>query len=96
MNKLPENKIFGLELELSSALELSAEQVAARLRDNRTDIDVISSYIEGRSASSRWKIVPDTSITCNISQLDCNKFKLVSPPLVAEKGHASVIQMLKN
>ncbi len=93
--KVPENARFGLELELSSAMHLLPENVANYLKDNHTNFDVIHSYGAGRSTSDNWKIVPDSSIVCSASQPDCNKFELVSPPLLSGNGLRDLSRVLK-
>ena len=93
--KLPPSSKFGIELELTSAMQLSPENIADLLQDSRTEVVVIGNYHAGRQTSNHWKIVSDSSIACNINQPDCNKFELVSPPLCAGKGLGNVNGVLK-
>jgi len=94
MMKVPETARFGIELELSSAMQLQAETVAPYLQDTDIEVHVIRDYRQGRSTSDQWKLVPDGSIVCSASQPDCNKFELVSPPLCAGKGLHHVSRIL--
>jgi hypothetical protein len=93
--KLPYSSKFGIELELTSANEIIPEDIAYYIEGNRTEVSVIQNYSDGRHTSNNWKIVPDSSIVCNISQPDCNKFELVSPPLKSGDGLSTVHSILK-
>jgi hypothetical protein len=93
--KLPYQAQFGIELELTSASYLPAENVASYLEGADDSTVMIQNYSDGRTTSNRWKIVPDSSIMCSTSQPDCNKFELVSPPLSSGDGLGNVHTILK-
>ena len=93
MLKLPPIAKFGIELELTSAMHLPPQDLAPLLGDCGINV-ICLEYGAGRSVSSQWKIVPDSSIQCNRSQPDCNKFELVSPPLTGGDGLSNVSRVL--
>jgi hypothetical protein len=96
MVKLREDVSFGIELELTSAVHLTPDMIAARLSNNQVGtVEVIDSYHDGRSTSSNWKIMPDSSIVCNRSLPDCNTFELVSPVLQGGHGLQQVYSIVK-
>ena len=80
----PEAK-FGVELEMSSPPLVTPEDITSKLLNHGVDIhNSVHSYIDGRiHRDSEWKLVPDGSIVCNTSEPDCNRFELVSPPLLS-------------
>jgi hypothetical protein len=88
--KLPDDSNFGIELELTSATQLSPDDIAAQLRRGVGDVRVMTSYSQGQRQIDGWKLVPDASISCNISQPDCNTFELVSPVLRGGHGLGEV------
>lgn len=96
MAALSDDSQFGIELEMSSPSYNSEYQIAQNLEaTNDLQIDVIDTWSGGRSTSDHWKLVPDGSITCNISQPDCNRFEVVSPPLRSGGGLSQVNKILR-
>ena len=94
--RLPPLQQFGVELELTSALQLQPTSIANALSSYpTTNICVIESYSEGRLTSTDWKLVPDGSIMCSVSVPDCNKFELVSPILKGGDGLNRIDQILR-
>ena len=93
MVKMPEDSRFGIELELTSAVDLSPEIIASQLSRGVGDVRVASSYREGREHINGWKLVPDSSISCNLSQPNCNTFELVSPVLQGGDGLGQVAKV---
>ena len=94
MIKVPSMARFGIELELSSAMHLQAINVANQLANGTTAIKFIQNYREGRATIDQWKIVPDGSLACNRTEPDCNKFELVSPPLIGGEGLCNISRIL--
>jgi hypothetical protein len=94
-SKMPDGAKFGLELELSSAMDVMPEDVADSLSRGRTQVHLIQDYSSGIITLEDWKLVPDSSIVCSISQPECNKFELVSPPLVEGAGLEQVHVLLR-
>ena len=90
--KVPDQQCFGVELELTSPLGVTLETIAARVP---LPVEVIRNYREGRSTSTNWKMVPDSSIVCSASLPDCNKFELVSPVLQGGSGLGQVSTVLR-
>lgn len=93
MAALPENE-FGIELECTTNSDLESIQAAMPV-----PCLLIRNYAQGQETSESWKIVPDSSIACNISMPNCNTFEIVSPVLRGGKGLSQVnkiCQALKN
>jgi len=82
MNAIPDEQKVGIELELSSPKNETLEKVANALQG--ADFAVRKYEKCHKTVVSDWKIVPDTSIVCNV--LNCNTFELVSPILRGEAG----------
>jgi len=91
--KMPDGFNFGIELELTSETTVSSEDIAAQLRRGVGDVRVITSYSQGQQQIGGWKLVPDASIVCNISQPNCNTFELVSPVLRGGDGLSEVAKI---
>ena len=94
MLKVPDFQSFGIELELTSAPQNHPSIIAQDISGS-IDIEVFDSYRAGRSTSNSWKLVPDSSIVCNMSMPDCNTFELVSPVLQGGDGLGSVARVLR-
>jgi len=96
MNKVPPSAKFGIELELTSVNQLDTNYISEQLQDDHNiAIDVIDIYRASRHTSTNWKMVPDGSIVCSTTQPDCNKFELVSPPLMGGQGLQDVNIVLR-
>lgn len=95
MVKMPDDSRFGIELELTSAIDLSPQIIASQISRGVGDVRIITSYGEGREQTNGWKLVPDSSISCNISQPNCNTFELVSPVLQGGDGLGQVAEVTK-
>ena len=93
MLKMPNDQRFGIELELTSAVHVPPETVAKNLESATMPVEVVSNYNAGRSTSWHWKVVPDSSIVCNTSMPNCNRFELVSPILHGSTGLQHVSQI---
>lgn len=91
MRKLPESQRFGIELELTSEWNVSSQDVANLMP---MEVEVVETWRAGRSTSSYWKIVPDSSIVCSPHQPSCNKFEIVSPVLRGGNGLTQVSKVL--
>ncbi|CAJ1960364.1 unnamed protein product [Cylindrotheca closterium] len=90
--RLPDGAQFGIELEMSSGATITPEYLAYELSgDNRYQVQA---YDYTHATVDHWKIVPDSSIVCNRSEPDCNKFELVSPPLGPGAGLTQVHAIL--
>lgn len=96
----PEQK-FGIELELTTnpddpavTLEAIASSLTNKLRGRFGRISVIQNYGEGRRTTNVWKMVPDSSIVCNLSSPNCTTFELVSPVLAGVPGLQQATQVL--
>lgn len=95
--KMPTQVKFGIELELTSATSLTLETIATALSNRRTGtVQVIQSHRQGREQTDCWKLVPDGSIFCSVSQPDCNTFELVSPILQGGDGLNRVSSILQS
>jgi len=88
--RLPDQAQFGIELEMSSGANMTPDYLAHDLNSGSRYQVQAHDYGSGRETVNYWKIVPDSSIVCNQSQPDCNKFELVSPPLGRGEGLAEV------
>ena len=97
MLKLRDDLNYGIELELTSPTHWTLPDIASRLSrcGGVGPVDVIDNYQQGRSTSNNWKLVPDSSIVCNPSEPDCNKFELVSPVLQGGNGLQQVNAIVK-
>mmetsp|Transcript_7725 Transcript_7725/g.8974 ORF Transcript_7725/g.8974 Transcript_7725/m.8974 type:complete len:525 (+) Transcript_7725:75-1649(+) len=94
--KLPEKQRFGIELELTSAMQVNIQNVGSNLGPiGGKEVKVIGDYGKSRQTSEHWKLVPDSSIMCSISQPDCNKFELVSPILQGGRGLSEMNLILR-
>jgi hypothetical protein len=96
MLRIPDDACFGIELELTSAVHIPPETVAQNLESATIRFEVmVNDYRAGRATSCNWKLVPDSSIVCNTSMPNCNRFELVSPILMGGGGLNQVSQILK-
>jgi len=97
MAKLSSEAKFGVELEMSSPPYITPQDITLKLTDHGVDIhNSVHSYSDGRIHRDReWKLVPDGSIVCNTSEPDCNRFELVSPPLISGPGLSQISSVLK-
>lgn len=100
MMKLREGTQVGIELEMSTGWHVTRDYIEQELSRNGINIENHDgSWSEAKKTSLNWKIVGDSSILCNVSQPDCNRFELVSPILRSERGllsAANVLQQLSN
>ncbi|KAG7341960.1 putative amidoligase enzyme [Nitzschia inconspicua] len=79
--EIPSEQCYGIELELTTM----------------TDTVRLWELVHGNDADEifrGWKIKPDNSIACSISQPDCNTFELVSPKLSGENGLCQIRSVL--
>lgn len=78
---IPEDQRYGIELELTTLLDISRLREIVRAETSIFD--------EGE-----WRLHHDGSIVCNRSQPDCNTFELVSPILNGQSGLDRIRKML--
>mmetsp|Transcript_20051 Transcript_20051/g.43473 ORF Transcript_20051/g.43473 Transcript_20051/m.43473 type:complete len:1281 (-) Transcript_20051:189-4031(-) len=96
MMEIRQGAQFGIELEMSSAGHLTRDYIARNLSHSGIIVDNIeSTWREVKRTSLNWKIVGDGSLICNQSQPGCNRFEIVSPILLGEKGLRSATNILK-
>ena len=81
---------FGVELELSS--DMDPQEVAQQIRSATV---TVPGYTHEPSRTD-WKLVPDSSIVCNLSLPNCQKFELVSPILKSGVGLSQFNNVLKD
>jgi hypothetical protein len=96
MIRLRDEARFGVELEMSTSAFLSPQMIANDLRVKGIRIQIPTTWDEGKQSSSRWKIVTDNSLACNVSVPNCNVFELVSPILRSEEGISSIKHILQH
>jgi Putative amidoligase enzyme len=97
MVKIDEEQKFGIELELSSPLDIDSSMIADMMPRNAGRVAVIGTHSQGRQLYSEgWKIVPDGSIVCNRNMPACNKFELVSRVLHGGRGLSEVAAVTKS
>ena len=95
MIRLRDEARFGVELEMSTSAFLSTQMIANDLSNKGIWIQIPKTWDEGKQSSgSRWKIVTDNSLECNVSAPNCNVFELVSPILRSEEGISSIKHIL--
>lgn len=97
---LPKEAKFGIELEMSSPLYMTPEQICHQLSQSGIPIHHVDTWSAGRAttAQGEWKLVPDGSIVCSTTMPDCSRFELVSPVLRSGEGlsqTSSVLSKLK-
>ena len=95
---MPRGKRFGIELELTSTIDLitisrvlkqqlgSFSSVTEIKNKDRTNIENVKG----------WKIVPDSSIVSNGSQINHNRFKIISPDLTEDTGLGDISRVVEN
>jgi hypothetical protein len=79
---------FGVELELSTASDISIDDVAELIR-NRAGVDVkdlMDNYAAACSCNDAWVLMTDSSLVCSRDMPGCNRFELKSPILVGGDG----------
>lgn len=96
MIRLRDEARFGVELEMSTSAFLPPQMIANELKAHGIRLQIPQTWDEGKRQSSRWKIVQDSSLSCNLSQPNCNKFELVSPVLRSEEGLSSIQHILRH
>jgi Putative amidoligase enzyme len=82
---LPSNVKFGVELECTTSKTLRDIQAAMPV-----ECQIIHVHSQGRQTTSTWKLVPDSSVSCNLNNPNCTTFELVSPVLVGGPGLADI------
>ena len=70
---LPPDVKFGVELECTTSKTLRDIQLAMPV-----ECPIIQVHSQGRQTMSTWKLVPDSSVACNINNPNCTTFELVS------------------
>lgn len=93
--RLPDEAKFGIELELTVPGTVGLDEIQRTLERSGESVWISSSYRSGREVSYAWKIVPDSSIACNITQRDCNTLEIVSPVLQGGHGLSRIHRILK-
>jgi hypothetical protein len=88
---------FGIELELSTSADVSRGDVANLIASKAfvTAID-LSGYAQAvfDSHTDKWRLASDGSITCSISNPNCNTLELVSPILRGGAGLQEVDRVM--
>ena len=75
---------FGVEFEMSSSHETDRQQIKDHIESTtHIRVKLCNEWKEFKKQCDAWKIGPDSSLECNRSQPNCNKFELVSPILNA-------------
>mmetsp|Transcript_26077 Transcript_26077/g.31659 ORF Transcript_26077/g.31659 Transcript_26077/m.31659 type:complete len:441 (-) Transcript_26077:1139-2461(-) len=85
-------RTFGVELELTVPKDITLNKIQEDMTQRGIRCQVHSSA--NHTVSPDWKIVPDSSVSCNRGQ-DCNTFELVSPKLEGGEGLQQVHKVLQ-
>ena len=88
---------FGIELELTSSNDHSAQDVVDTVRSlTVVDVkDMTHSYSLAKASYYVWKLVSDSSIVCHRDMPDCNKFEIVSRILRGGEGLAECHRVVR-
>lgn len=89
---------FGIELELSTAKDISANDVVNILSSSTArgvvNLTHLSYYEAKKSSTDIWRLMPDSSMSCPRGG-ECSMFELVSPVLKGGSGLSEVNRVLK-
>ena len=93
---MPRGKRFGIELELTSTIDLITigRVLKEQLRNFASVTEIPNKDQNKIDTVEGWKIVPDSSIVCNGSQTNRNRFEIISPDLTEDSGLGDISRVV--
>jgi len=87
---------FGVEFELTASSRLRKQDIANAIAIKSNEYIQVYKYGEGKNTHNHWKVVPDSSIKCDLVDPNCQTFELVSPILMGGQGLNKCNHILSN